>query len=180
MFDLDLMNFLGRMFGSFNNWGGPARSIRNEERMVSFLISSLNSPVYVALPVQDEKVVDDFLNQLDKVLVVLARQRENFTRWIRLEQDFYKGPLGKDARMHGYGFSIGPVKWRFFWARIGKGLYVASKSFSSCRTCWTPRPPAPGARRSRRAPTSRPTGMPSRPLLVSGRGRGGVAFFFVG
>ena len=29
-----------------------------------------------------------------------------------------------DCGLHG-----GPVKWRFFWARIGNGLYVASKPF---------------------------------------------------
>ena len=29
----------------------------------------------------------------------------------------------------GYAFRFGPLKWRFFWTRVGNGLYVASKPF---------------------------------------------------
>ena len=39
-------------------------------------------------------------------------------------------PAAGDApiiRCHAVSF--GPVKWRFFWARIDNGLYVASKKF---------------------------------------------------
>ncbi len=127
MFDLNTPQLLGLMLGTFN---GNAQPIGTEQLILSFLVTSLNSPAYIALPVQDEKIVDDFLNQLDKVLPPLAKQRENLG-FIRFEQDFYKAKLkNKDETpMRCYSFSIGPVKWRLFWARIGNGLYIASKPF---------------------------------------------------
>ena len=37
-------------------------------------------------------------------------------------------PLGDTGRMaRGVSFRIGPLKWRFFFARIGQGLYITSK-----------------------------------------------------
>jgi hypothetical protein len=126
MFDLDVSRMLGMMFGTFN---GSNRNLRTEDLWISFIVASLNAPVYVSLPVQDEKVVDTFLDKLDKALVVVSRQRESVNRWIRFEQDFYRAKLADGALMRGYGFSLGPVKWRFFWARIGGGLYIASKPF---------------------------------------------------
>jgi hypothetical protein len=126
LFDFDLPEFMGLMFGSFN---GSRTDVGPESLAVSFLIASLNSPVYVSLPVQDEKVVDEFLANLDKVLAVLSRRRQNVTRFFWFEQDFYRAKLSSGQAVRGYGLSIGPVKWRFFWARIGGGLYVASKPF---------------------------------------------------
>jgi hypothetical protein len=127
MFDLNTPQLLGLMLGTFN---GNNRQPGFEEIWISFLITSLNSPAYIALPVQDEKIVDDFLDQLDKVLPPLAKQRENLG-FIRFEQDFYKTKLKnkEETLMRCYSFSIGPVKWRMFWARIGGGLYIASKPF---------------------------------------------------
>ena len=43
---------------------------------VSFLVASLNAPVYVAIPVRDADVVDEFLGQLDRLLPELARRPE--------------------------------------------------------------------------------------------------------
>ena len=94
---------------------------------MSFLVASLNSPVYVSVPVQDAKVVDKFLDQLDAGLARLARQRER-GGFFPLDHDFYKVPLaGSDARIRCYGISLGPVKWRLFYARLGNVLYIASK-----------------------------------------------------
>jgi hypothetical protein len=95
--------------------------------LIGLLISALNSPVYVSVPVQDAKVVDEFLGRLDQVLAGLARQdRLSGTPFFAIDQDYYQIPLrGSAAR--SYGFQAGPIKWRFFWARIGDGLYVASQ-----------------------------------------------------
>ena len=127
MFDLNTPELLGLALGTFN---GRNRQLGGEEIWISFLITSLNSPAYIALPVQDEKIVDDFLNQLDKVLPPLAKQRQR-AGFIRFEQDFYQTKLKnkEETPMRCYSFSIGPVKWRMFWARIGGGLYIASKPF---------------------------------------------------
>src|SRR5262249_45076757 len=101
----------------------------SEEVWISFVIASLTAPVYISVPVQDAKIVDDFLDNLDKVTAKLARRRENFGFGIRLSQDFYKTKLADGTVMRCHAFEIGRVKWRIFWARIGDGLYIASKPF---------------------------------------------------
>jgi hypothetical protein len=94
----------------------------------SFLVASLNSPVYLSIPVQDEKVVDRFLEGLEGLFAVMARQPAS-GGWFSFEQDFYqlKGNKGQVIRCNGLKF--GPVRFRIFWARIGKGLYIASKPY---------------------------------------------------
>jgi hypothetical protein len=126
LLDLDMPSFLGLMFGSFN---GRRQAIGVEQLWISFIISSLNAPVYIALPVRDAKVVDRFLAKLDTPLAVLARRQENVGGFLRFEPDFYTARLQSGATMRSFGFRLGPVKWRFHWARIGGGLYLASKPF---------------------------------------------------
>ena len=128
LFDFDLPSFFGMSLGHFNS-----RTPMGEGGMflpIGFLVSALNSPVYVSLPVQDAQVVDRFLDSLDKLLARLARESRNHgLGWFRIEHDFYR--LKADPRMTVRCYNIGlwAFKWRVFWARIGNGLYVASKPF---------------------------------------------------
>jgi hypothetical protein len=117
--------------GSFNGHGAFMRGPIGpsyETMMIGVLVSALNAPVYVSLPVQDAKIVDEFLARLDKVLVDLRRQmgRDAF---FSIEQDFYHLSLDKEKTIRAYSLRFGPIKWRFFWGRIGTGLYLASKDF---------------------------------------------------
>jgi hypothetical protein len=126
MFDFNFPSAIGMAVGSFTpRMGGFGSS----EMAISFLIASLNAPVYISIPVQDEKIVDEFLDQVDAFAAVLARQQER--GFISLDFDFYKFPLKKDQATicRSYALRFGPVKLRFHWARIGKGLYIASKPF---------------------------------------------------
>ncbi len=123
-FDFNLTGFLGEMIGRF---GGGRGFVSDDLGIVTFLVASLNSPVYVSVQVQDAKVVNKFIDQLDASLASLARQPQR-SRWFELDHDFYKLPLaGSDARIRCYGISLGPVKWRLFYARLDKVLYIASK-----------------------------------------------------
>ncbi len=129
MFDFDLTGFLGEVLDRFRGGGGFGNEIMLP---ISFLIASLNSPVYLAAPVQDAEIVDKFLDQLDTTLAQLARQPQRHN-W-DLGYDFYRVPLegplkDADKRIRCYNMSFGPVKLRMFFARIGDGLYVASKRF---------------------------------------------------
>src|SRR5205823_9058040 len=128
LFDLDVPQFFGMLLGSFNGNARNAGGLGARELMLGFVVSSLNAPVYLALPLRDTKVVDEFLEALDLVLPTLARRSEGMGGFVRFEQDFYKAKLGADSTMRAYGFRFGPVKWRFFWGRVGNGLYVASKA----------------------------------------------------
>jgi hypothetical protein len=126
-FDFNTAAFLGDMLASFNG-GGRVFWTRDpgELALISFLVTSLNSPVYASFPVQDKQVVDDFLAGLDGALARLARQRPSGGWWPE-ENDFYR--FGPQKAFRAYSLRFGPVKLRFFWARIGNGLYLASKPF---------------------------------------------------
>ncbi|MCC6126508.1 MAG: hypothetical protein IT426_16230 [Pirellulales bacterium] len=126
MFDFNLTRFLGEMMGEFR---GAGSSMNDEMIPISFLVSSLNSPVYISAPVKDEKIVDKFLDDLDKALAVAARQKER-GGWFDLDYDYYRVPAeGKSPALRCFNVQLGPVKWRVFFARIEGGLYVASKKF---------------------------------------------------
>ncbi|MBS0265130.1 MAG: DUF1559 domain-containing protein [Planctomycetes bacterium] len=123
-FDFNLPAFLGEALGTFSR-RGPA--LNNEILPISFLIASLNAPVYASFAVQDTTIVDDFLGRLDRMLAQIARQPPD-RGWFRIQNDFYRyqGTQGHDVRCQSLGF--GPVKFRLFWARIGQNLYISSKA----------------------------------------------------
>jgi len=73
--------------------------------------------------------VDRFLDNFDWFVSVQARQESPFGGFFRVTQDFYRMDADKGAAVRGYAFQVGPVKWRFFWSRIGNGLYIASRPF---------------------------------------------------
>ena len=126
LFDFNTLGFLGTMMGSF---GGNAR-FGNEMLMGSFLLSSFNSPVYIAIPVKDAKLVDKFLDEIDASLAAIARRPER-GGFLDLGYDFYKVPLrGTDKRIRCFGIGLENIlKWRMFVARLDDGLYIASKQF---------------------------------------------------
>ncbi len=124
-FDLNMSSVFGMLLGSGM---GRTRTIGTEELLIGLAVASLNNPVYLSIPVQDAQIVDRFLNAMDTALAVTARGQSR-SGWFSLEQDFYKFPLGQASVYRAYGLRIGPLKLRFFWARIGNGLYLASRPF---------------------------------------------------
>jgi hypothetical protein len=73
-------------------------------------------------------VVDDLLDRLDPILAESYRQAREPGMW-GVDLDFYKAPLKPKGTMRVASIQFGPIKWRMFWARIGGGLYIASKAF---------------------------------------------------
>lgn len=100
--------------------------IDDDFMFIGMLIASLSSPVYVSVPVEDEQIVDQFLQRLDKQLAELARQMES-GMFFRVQQDFYRFSTPDLSQARAYSIEVGPIKMRVFWARIGDGLFVASK-----------------------------------------------------
>ncbi|HVJ80563.1 MAG TPA: DUF1559 domain-containing protein, partial [Planctomycetia bacterium] len=123
LIDFNLPSFLGMGLGSFGGRG----MFGNGEAFVGFAIAALTSPVYVSIPVRDRAIVDECLTRLDALLLKQSREREGFG-FFSFSQDYYSFAAG-DAKVRTYAVQIGPVRWRMFAARIGDGLYVASKPF---------------------------------------------------
>jgi hypothetical protein len=124
-FDLNMSSVFGMLIGGSM---GRTRMIGMDELAIGLGLASLNTPVYLSFPVKDAQVVDRFLQGMDNVLAVTAREQKR-GGWFELEQDFYKFTLGQDQIYRAYGLRLGPLKLRFFWARIGNGLYIASRPF---------------------------------------------------
>ena len=137
LFGLNLSSLVGEMFAS----GTGGMFFGNDTLWITMLVASLNSPVYVSVDVKNEQLVDAFLEQLDKQLATFAR-RPSTGGWFRTETDFYHltpeplqgdaksaGPPNNAPKVRAYAVAFGPLKWRFFSARIGNGLYIATKKF---------------------------------------------------
>jgi hypothetical protein len=132
LFDLNFSSLLGEMFASRARRGG----LGDETLWITMLIASLNSPVYMSLDVNNSEIVDGFLDKLDDELARMAREPST-GGWFQTESDFYRltnqpqkpgATTDKSAaNVRTYSLAFGPLKWRFFAARIGYGFYIATK-----------------------------------------------------
>lgn len=127
-FELNVPSMLGMMLASGAGRGGGGDLIFGSEPLFALALVSLNSPVYLSLPVADEKMVDDYLNWSDAALSYAARN-ERRGRWFSFEYDFYKYKLSTGQPARAFGLRFDPARVSFYWARIGRGLYVATKPF---------------------------------------------------
>jgi hypothetical protein len=128
LFAFSLPSVIAQSLGNFGGRGPGGFLGGNEMLLIGLVVAALQSPIYISVPVHDGKVVDDFLDRLDRYLAGLARQNESVGGFLEFSQDFYRMRQAQ-IPIRTYAFQIGPIKWRFFWARIGNGLYIASKPF---------------------------------------------------
>jgi hypothetical protein len=131
MFDVNLSQFLGLVFQA-------ARTTRvgNEANAASlggmllapYAASSLVAPVYLAVPVRDPAVVDDFLDHLDPVLAKAATFRVGDAGGpADLAGDYYRLQNKLGIKVRAFGFRYGPFRFRTYLARIGAGLYLTNQ-----------------------------------------------------
>jgi hypothetical protein len=121
MLDIQMTRLLGQMFGNFNRGRGPDAEIFG----IGMMLASINSPVYAQLSLNDVEIADKFIEKLDDALSIVAREGVELG-FFRLSKDFYTA-TEKDLKARTFVLSLGPVRWRFFYSRIGKRLCIASK-----------------------------------------------------
>ncbi len=119
LFDFNLPAALGQALGSFQ---GRRMGLGMDELPWVFLVASFQAPVYVAAPVADPKIVNRFLERLDKLLGGVARQQQDLG-FLSVQQDFYRVPLSAETSCRSFGVQFGPIKWRFFWAHRRRPLH---------------------------------------------------------
>jgi hypothetical protein len=127
-FDLNLSSALGLLLASGTGRGGRDDFLGGFVPLLALGLVSLNSPVYASVPVADAKVVDDYLDWSDATLSRLARF-ERRGGWFSFDFDFYKYKLSTGQPARAFSVRFDPLKVRFFWARIGGGVYVATRPF---------------------------------------------------
>lgn len=119
LFDLNLTQFGAMMF----RFGGVDR----DAAPIGMMVASLTSPVYMAIPVKKAEVVDEFLTDVDRHLSIMARQDWG-PGFFEVQPDYYLVDTKEgEPAIRVMAVRLGPATWRFFWARIGDGLYIASR-----------------------------------------------------
>jgi hypothetical protein len=132
-FHFDLISGMGDILGAAS-WGvdtgiGLDALLDEEILLVGFLAASASAPAYLSMDVRDAQVVDQFLDALDPVLTRMARAASNQSRSFGVALESYKLRVHPKKKVRGFTFRFGPLKVRFYWARIGRGLYLASKPY---------------------------------------------------
>ncbi|MCI0464480.1 MAG: hypothetical protein L0Z62_46710 [Gemmataceae bacterium] len=133
-FDLNLASLLGQglaaLEGHKNGLGMESLGVLAIAVPVAGLTTT---PVYLSVTVQDGRIVDDYLDRLDKVVPGLvhglAELCGDSIRPVNgvLQPEFYKVTLKGGVQARSLSLRIGPARYRIHWARIGRGLYIANQ-----------------------------------------------------
>lgn len=132
-FDFNFPQAMGWLMTESRGMGSGNVGARELMGMSQFLLigmvgAGFNGPAYLSVPVNDAKIVDDFGDQLELVFAALARNGEReFGGFVAT--DFYRVPFKAEPKqsMRCFAVRFGPLKLRYFWARIGQTVYIASQ-----------------------------------------------------
>ncbi|NOZ40333.1 MAG: DUF1559 domain-containing protein [Planctomycetes bacterium] len=113
--------FVGRSIGR------RGRGFDEEMLLWLPLVSSLNSPIYLTLPVADEQIVDQFLQRLDQILAKAAR-RPMGRGWFSFDTDFYRF-TSEEHTVRCFAWEFFSFRFRFFVARVEGALVIATQPF---------------------------------------------------
>ena len=96
---------------------------------IGMMIRLVFGPSSVSIPINDAKIVDEYLDELDRF--ILARRYDVGSLGVtwRKEVDFYKVPFPKPHTIRCLVMNFVGLKWRVYWGRIGDGLYFATRPF---------------------------------------------------
>jgi hypothetical protein len=107
--------------------------VRGEDSMTAILPTglmafSLAAPTYLAFSVNDAKVVDEFLATLDPLLLKFSTLRSQDS-WPDFGADFTHHVSKSGVKSRCVGVRYGPFRFRFYYARVGNGLYVTNQPY---------------------------------------------------
>jgi hypothetical protein len=93
-------------------------------QLLRTLMTTLHAPAYLAIPVRDAVIVDQFLLDFDRFWA--ERSRHPLGRWFGIIPEFdpNRPPSGV---VRGYTLRLGVLSWRYFRARVGAGLYFSNR-----------------------------------------------------
>jgi len=86
-------------------------------------------PSSVSIPVKDPKAVDEYLEEIDRLVLARRADLNQFGATWRREVDFYRVPFPKPHTVRCMVVNLFGLKWRVYWGRIGNGLYFATRPF---------------------------------------------------
>ncbi|HJZ89319.1 MAG TPA: DUF1559 domain-containing protein, partial [Gemmataceae bacterium] len=111
--------------------GGPALGGRMgvaEIFGLGLAVQFATGPSSISIPVKDAKAVDEFLDELDRILINL-RPTVRGDLGLLQGSEFYRLPAAKGPPVRCIAFKLFGLVYRVYWARIGDGLYVVNRPF---------------------------------------------------
>ncbi len=120
--DVQMSSILGQMLGSTGRGG---RGFEPEFFMAAMAITSINSPVYLRVALDDIAIADRFLEKLDKAMATVVRIPTN-SGFFEVEKDYY-ATTTNGTKTRAFVLSFGPIRWRFFYTRIGQSMVVSTQ-----------------------------------------------------
>ncbi len=96
---------------------------------LGLLIRFVFGPSSISIPVKDAKIVDEYLDELDRFILAKRYDVGSLGVTWRKEIDFYKVPFPKPHTIRCLVVNIVGLKWRVYWGRIGDGLHFATRPF---------------------------------------------------
>ncbi|MFN7627319.1 MAG: DUF1559 domain-containing protein, partial [Pirellula sp.] len=98
--DFNVSRFLATML-RFNR--SESLELFDAQGLVTLLLLSINSPVYVAAEVKDTQSVDASLAEIDELLATMARRNEiGRNNFFGIQQDYYRFSSNSSAAMRAY------------------------------------------------------------------------------
>ncbi|MFO0937563.1 MAG: DUF1559 domain-containing protein [Gemmataceae bacterium] len=108
-------------------FGGDAENLMGNN--FGLVLRFTFGPSSISVPVKDPKIVDEFLDELDRFILSKRYAVSGVgMSWSR-EVDFYKVAFPPPHQIRSVVLNIVGLKWRIYWGRIGNGLYIATRPF---------------------------------------------------
>ncbi len=120
-FTLDFSKVLGFAVGSMSTNNNRAFGSNPLFLAGAFILTAINSPVYLSIPVLDEAIVDKFCADLSSLLVKVCHHNQVFGT------DPYSYKLDDGTQAYCVTISLLAATFRLHWARVGSRLVIASK-----------------------------------------------------
>ncbi len=123
LFDFDVAGALG---------GQNAAGLRLSSTDVvgiGMAVQFVTGPFSVSIPVREAKAVDEFLDELDRLIIQLKAQGPAELGRLDDHVEFYRMPFPKPHTVRCFVVKFVGLKWRLYFGRIGDGLYIANRPF---------------------------------------------------
>jgi hypothetical protein len=123
--DFDVANALsGQGSAGFGGGlGGP------EMFGIGVLVQFVTGPSSISIPVKNQKIVDEFLDDYDRFLIDMKAKGNREFGGVSQFTDFYLMEFPKPYKTRCFVAKFAGLKWRLYWGRIGDGLYLANRPF---------------------------------------------------
>lgn len=86
-------------------------------------------PSSLSIPVKDAKIVNEYLDELDRVFLSNRNGISSLGVSWRREVDFYTFKHAQGHKIRCAVLNLVGLKWRLYWAQIGDGLYIVTRPF---------------------------------------------------